>query len=322
MAAWWNPFSWKVFTRAFSPKVEVVQTATTTDSNTEIEKLKKEIEVLKKTPTTTTPSIKPFDYSKTLQEQMPTQKKSTPVAVPKNTSQPSQPKPQTQNPVPVLNKAEENYSDVAVKLYSDQLEMLQYAMDATEKYKGVYADIKQTWSDRLIQTQIYLNTYPNDSRLIRNAKVYEGLTEFADISIKLLEEQNVAANGVKRILMVEITKYKNKNVSRNDMQSIFSAIDATVSFNKTYSDKIKGLVKEFSDANHDVAVRIDAINNVEVAKRQQDIDDTARLTAETDRLMIQSQSLLQQHQNTINAYKTTYCTATNLGLGQTSIVCQ
>ncbi|KKU20488.1 MAG: hypothetical protein UX31_C0039G0018 [Candidatus Nomurabacteria bacterium GW2011_GWA1_46_11] len=30
LAAWWNPFSWKVFTRIFTLKEEIVQTTTTT----------------------------------------------------------------------------------------------------------------------------------------------------------------------------------------------------------------------------------------------------------------------------------------------------
>ena len=55
-AAWWNPLSWKFFNRIFTPKNEVVEIATTTDSNAKIEKLKEEIEVLRKqapNPTTT-----------------------------------------------------------------------------------------------------------------------------------------------------------------------------------------------------------------------------------------------------------------------------
>jgi len=49
-AAWWNPFSWKIFTRIFNTKTETAQTATTTDnesdSDNEIEKLLKKVEEL------------------------------------------------------------------------------------------------------------------------------------------------------------------------------------------------------------------------------------------------------------------------------------
>lgn len=59
LAAWWNPFSWKIFDRLFTPKVEVVQTntrpvtdttsvATTTEQNEEVEQLKQELEALRK----------------------------------------------------------------------------------------------------------------------------------------------------------------------------------------------------------------------------------------------------------------------------------
>jgi len=53
-AAWWNPFSWKIFTRIFTPRTEVVEVipiATSADSDTEIteiEKLRVEVEELKR----------------------------------------------------------------------------------------------------------------------------------------------------------------------------------------------------------------------------------------------------------------------------------
>jgi len=53
-ASWWNPLSWKVFSRIFSPNVETVQevvptenVASSTDEVSEIEKLKAELEELK-----------------------------------------------------------------------------------------------------------------------------------------------------------------------------------------------------------------------------------------------------------------------------------
>lgn len=61
-ASWWNPFSWKVFSRFFEPKVEKVEkveqvatstenTASTTNQVTEIEQLRAELEELKKNQT-------------------------------------------------------------------------------------------------------------------------------------------------------------------------------------------------------------------------------------------------------------------------------
>src|SRR3990167_1320893 len=47
-AAWWNPFSWRIFTKIFTPKTEIIQVATSTDSNAEIERLRAEVEELKK----------------------------------------------------------------------------------------------------------------------------------------------------------------------------------------------------------------------------------------------------------------------------------
>jgi len=52
-AAWWNPFTWNVFNRAKAPQVEVQKTS----QPSEIEKLRSEIEELKKK--TTTPTVTP-----------------------------------------------------------------------------------------------------------------------------------------------------------------------------------------------------------------------------------------------------------------------
>src|SRR3989344_7398262 len=52
-AAWWNPFTWNVFNRAKTPQVEVQKTT----QPSEIEKLRTEVEELKKK--TNTPVVTP-----------------------------------------------------------------------------------------------------------------------------------------------------------------------------------------------------------------------------------------------------------------------
>ncbi len=55
LASWWNPFSWKVFNKQPVPKIETIKTSTsidkistTTEDKTEIQRLRNEIEILKK----------------------------------------------------------------------------------------------------------------------------------------------------------------------------------------------------------------------------------------------------------------------------------
>lgn len=251
------------------------------------------------------------------------QTQTTPTPKTGTTQSQTAPKTEAQNSAPATSKAEENFSDVAVKLYSDQIDMHQFEITAISEYKNASKDIKQIWSDRLLQTQIYLNTYPNDARLKENARIYNLLVELSDAKIADLNEKEGRVNAAKDwILANRIKFYQNKLVSRSNMQGIFEEIDILIKARESFKNDLTQSFQEYKDVNRKAAVSIDAVNNVEVAKRQQDIEDTTRLMAETDRLLLQSQALLQQHQNTVNAYKTTYCTATNLGLGQTSIVCQ
>ncbi|MEK7642549.1 MAG: hypothetical protein AAB392_02010 [Patescibacteria group bacterium] len=59
-ASWWNPFSWNIFKKT-TPIIEKIQVATSTtpDSNTEIEKLRAEIEELKNQKTERTKKVTP-----------------------------------------------------------------------------------------------------------------------------------------------------------------------------------------------------------------------------------------------------------------------
>src|SRR3989344_4604580 len=84
MAAWWNPFTWKIFTFKKTPKTEMqeiktatttpIQATTTSNVSSEIEQLKKEIENLKKKQTTKSivpPTLIPQKTSTTIQPTTP-----------------------------------------------------------------------------------------------------------------------------------------------------------------------------------------------------------------------------------------------------------
>jgi len=91
-AAWWNPFSWKIFSRIFTPKTEVVYVAPSTDniaSTTNeisvVEKLRAEIEELKKNQTTQIPTSQTINVQ-TKTENVSTPKPTTsPIPVPQTT---------------------------------------------------------------------------------------------------------------------------------------------------------------------------------------------------------------------------------------------
>jgi len=78
LASWWNPFSWKIFYRSVETKIEqpiIVSSATNTvteesskvDQSAEIEKLKKEVEGLKKK-TNSTPPVSDSEFWSSFQK--------------------------------------------------------------------------------------------------------------------------------------------------------------------------------------------------------------------------------------------------------------
>jgi hypothetical protein len=220
---------------------------------------------------------------------------------------------------------EPNYSDVVVKLYSAQLEVLQNIIDNNAEAKNIYTSIKQVWSDELIKTQVYLSEYPNDPGLTRDAQYYTLLMQLSDVGVQILNEAETPAFGVKTLIQNEINSYKTRSVSLNEMPAIFADLDKTEEFNGLLSNKLKGLYTKYANDNHDAAVKIDAIHNVELAKNQQEIDQTTALIAETDRIIAYSHASLKQAQdeiNTIRASQPVYCTATRTMPGSVSIVCQ
>src|SRR3989344_7684532 len=72
-AAWWNPFTWNIFNRAKAPQVEVQKTA----QPSEIEKLRNEVEELKKKTNTSVVT--------------PPKSPTSPTSVSKSTTQPTAP---------------------------------------------------------------------------------------------------------------------------------------------------------------------------------------------------------------------------------------
>lgn len=78
LASWWNPFTWKIFHKPVEPKIEqpIVTSSTTNtvteespkvDQSAEIEKLKKEVEGLKKK-TNSAPPISDSDFWSSFQQ--------------------------------------------------------------------------------------------------------------------------------------------------------------------------------------------------------------------------------------------------------------
>lgn len=72
-AAWWNPFTWKIFNRAKPPNIEVQKTVPAS----EIDKLRNEIEELKKK--SKTPAVTPSKSSSSIGGAIPTAVKSIPL---------------------------------------------------------------------------------------------------------------------------------------------------------------------------------------------------------------------------------------------------
>ena len=222
------------------------------------------------------------------------------------------------------NASEEDFSDVIVKLYTAQLEVLQNTIDMNAKAKNIFAGIKQTWNDELIKTEVQIIAYPSNTNLNQYVKVYRALMSLVDIQTEELSDKDKLASEVKLIVLNDINYYKSVKVSRSDVSAIFNAINKVGVFNNQLSTQLSALYQTYFSRHHDAAVYIDAINGIKVAKQQQEINKTNALIAETKRVVAQAEASMQQSQNMLNWTKPslpTYCSATSAGIGMVNVVC-
>lgn len=254
----------------------------------------------------------------------PVVKKQVVGSVTQQTKQVSSP---TQPAVPPVSQpvAETNLSNVAVALYQSQIDAAQKALDENAKAKIIYADIGQMWKDELIKNQVYLNAYPNDPNLLKDAEMLNLAIQLSDTSIKVLSEKDFSFTKAQSLAQDKINYYKGKKLSQSEMQPIFTEVKALGDAIQHFAGLLVVEYKKYSDANHNAAVWLDARHNVQAVQSQQTANELNNLMLQTDKMIANSQASLTQIQNTINSLnyaKPIYCTATNLGFGSVSVVCQ
>ncbi len=239
----------------------------------------------------------------------------------KKTSSPTQPVlPSVSQPF-----AETNLSNVAVALYQSQIDAAQKALDENAKAKIIYASIGKMWRDELIKNQAYLNTYPNDPNLLKDADMLNLAIQLSDTSIAVLSEKDFSFTKAKSLAQDKINLYKGKVLIQSEMQPIFTEVKALGDAIQHFANLLVVEYKKYSDANHNAAVWLDARHNVQAVQSQQTANELNNLMVQTEKMIANSQASINTIQNTINSLnysKPVYCTATNLGLGLVSVVCQ
>ncbi len=225
-------------------------------------------------------------------------------------------------PQPII---ESDFSNVAIALYSTQIDAAQKALDENVKAKIIYENIGQMWKDELIKNQVYLNTYPNDPNLLKDAQMLNLAIQLSDTSIDVLTEKDYSFIKAKSLAQDKINYYNGKKLSQSEMQPIFTDVKALGDAIQHFANLLVVEYKKYSDANHSAAVWLDTRHNVQVAQSQQEASELNNLMSQTDRVIANSQAFLRQTQEQINAMRVSqpvYCTATNIGNGSASIVCQ
>lgn len=219
---------------------------------------------------------------------------------------------------------EPNFSSVAVALYQAHIDVIQNALDDNAKAKIIYADTRQMWKDELMKANAYLDTYPSNETYIKNAKLIDLLVQFSDNAIVILEQKEAPLIALKSFLQNNINTFEKDVVSHALIQKMF---DEDYIINDKIKELKDGLLDHydlFSETNHTYAVYLDTSYNTQIAKTKQDAYELDLLMTQTNQLIANTQASLNYMQNTVNSLNysgTTYCTATNIGSGRTSIVC-
>jgi hypothetical protein len=260
-AAWWNPFSWKVFKRASAPKVEMVQTATTvagiatsTEEKSELEKLRAEVEELKNNQKNQTVNS------------TPTTKASNPPASAASTKSSA--------------KQDINYNALAITSYNSgielsgmQIELLELISSDADRYiEGIPSLVNKAKSGAQM--------FPEDSEFWNLvAEIYsEHRTNISNLKQTTINYISVVKNHQNQLRSKATeAQYKNislseaeaiKNTVYSDLDKIESSVDA---MKKSYSSLTSSFLDDKDAVSEALEVKMSslqsAISELESQKR-------------------------------------------------------
>lgn len=337
-ASWWNPTTWKIFRR--DNKISVEQKIDNTATSSQVLQNANENNTLSCNgskysqcpsgqificPTTG----EAFCEKNTKDEIMTPKVKDSYIVA--TTSKPKELVSKNIKTAPLVNvekstqkssQATPEYSQNAINLIAAQIEANNSALDKIKLNKKFYQETRSMWSDELTKTEIYLNSSPEDSGLVRDAKVYKLTIEIIDTKTNSLNSIEDFYQKVNNILQDTILKFKTTKVSGDDMGQLIALLTKMQADSKVKSDTIDTMFTDFYNFSHETAIKIEALHNVESSNKKKQAIEIEQKMAEIERLKRGINDSVQKAQDALNSYKSINCTSRYTGIqGNYQITC-
>jgi hypothetical protein len=336
-AAWWNPFSWKVFSKK-SNQVAVQQNVATSTPQEEFlvcngskyrkcsegesfncpvnggdafceKKSDKENEI--KTPLSVTSA------KQKAEESLP---KSVDNGLVKNNTVNNTAAKQIASTKASVEK--NDYQSRAINLYTLLIDLVDSKIEKVRLNKKFCDDAREIWSNELIKNETFLQSFPGDPYLVRDGKIYRA--QIADIDTHQRYEQNIEDILVdyKRKLQNRVEQLRSAKVTAADMQQILLVLESAKIDLEAASNKSEENFKSFYDFNKQLVVKMDALHAAESAKRSY---ETKAIEQQNEEILRLKESINRNVQGAIDAYnnsKSINCTSRATGIqGQYEISC-
>lgn len=348
-ASWWNPTTWKIFTRQDK---QVVQKLQESNNATQLDQVTLESTLLScngskynkcpegqtfvcpisgedafcdkiKTEEVKTPKTKEITVQKNQIKQelkTGTSLKSNNNIVATNVSKPDVNKQAIPKP-DVLGEENDNRVKI-MNLYTLLISMIDSKIEINKLDKKSYEVSKRVWSDELTRTETYLQSFPDDPYLIRDGKVYR--IQLGIIEDRIKYSENTESKLVEyRATIQNLTELlKNTKLDSSNIESSLSLISKGKDYIELLGKNIESSFKRYDDGEHDLIVKMDALHAAEKAKISYDAADLEAKKAEIARLRQSIDRNVQQAVDAYNNSKPINCTSRSNGYGGYEVSCK
>lgn len=333
-AAWWNPFSWKVFSKK-NGQVAVQQNIATTTPQEEF--LTCNGSKYKKCPTGEVFSC-PTNAGEAFCEKNNSEEIKTPktkIAVNQKNETPAKllatadadankisrtktiSQPQSKATTPGTEDSTRIYN-----LYQLLADMADSKIDKIKLNKKYYDSSITAWSDELVRTETYLASFPGDPYLVRDGKVYRAQIASLEANKRAMDNYAQAGLDYKAGVLRRMEEIKNKKLDISAVEKLLSEIEQGKKGLEELEEKSEAYFKQTYEDERNLAVKMDALHSAEKAKRSYDIAISAKQDEEILRLKANIDKNLQGVIDTYNNSKPINCTSKATGIyGQYEISC-
>ncbi len=221
----------------------------------------------------------------------------------------------------VLDEGNAN-SIKATNLFTSLVSVIDSKIEIIQLDKKSLEVSKRFWSDELIKTETYLQSFPDDTYLIRDEKIYH-------IQLNMIEGQMDLANNFENKLVEYRATFQGLAESSKNTKLTPAEMETTISMTSKYKDNIEFMgnsiekaYKKYEDDEHKLVVKLDALHAAEKAKISSDAADLEEKKAEIARLRQSIDRNVQQAVDAYNNSKPINCTSRSNGYGGYEVSCK